>query len=64
LTQFLFILFILSCVAVPILWGITVNWLFGRLQHGKPTSNEGQASEESTAEAEIDQEEPVIEYYI
>lgn len=57
-------LFILSCVAVPILWGIVVNWLFGRLQSGKPASKESQTPAEPSAEAEIDQEEPVIEYYI
>lgn len=61
MTQFLFIL---SCIAVPILWGIVVNWLFGRLQRGKPASKVSQTPAESSAEADIDEEEPVIEYYI
>jgi hypothetical protein len=61
LTQFLFIL---SCVAVPILWGVVVNWLFGRLQKEKPVPDKSLNPSEPGAESEIDQEEPVIEYYI
>ena len=61
LTQFFFIL---SCVAVPILWGVVVNWLFGRLQRGKSATNKIRSPTESNSESEIDQEEPRIEYYI
>ena len=63
MTQFFFIL---SCVAVPILWGIAVNWLFGRLQRNKPASDKSLTQPESTGdgELELEQDEPVIEYYI
>ena len=46
-------LFVIACVAVPITWGITVNWLFRRLRRKS-------ASGESTETVD----EPLIEYYI
>lgn len=62
------ILFALACVAVPILWGIAVNWMFGRLQKPAPsTSNresESESDNESSSESSVEQDEPLIEYYI
>lgn len=47
------ILFIVACVAVPIGWGIAVNWLFRRLRR------------KSETDAPVDSvDEPLIEYYI
>ena len=48
------LLFVLLCVAVPIIWGIAVNWLFRRLNPPSDARNDGTNS----------QDEAVIEYYI
>ena len=56
------IFFALACVAVPILWGIAVNWMFGRLQKSAPSTT-GRESE-SGIESNAEQDEPLIEYYI
>ncbi len=58
------ILFVLACVAVPILWGIAVNWMFGRLQKPAPSSPARDNETESDSESKVQQDEPVIEYYI
>jgi len=55
-------MFVLACVAVPVLWGIVVNWLFGRLQSSVSVP-ESDASETDEV-IEADSEEPIIEYYI
>lgn len=63
------ILFALACVAVPILWGIAVNWMFGRLQKPAPSTGHESQSEsagesETGSESGAEQDEPLIEYYI
>lgn len=64
------ILFALACVAVPILWGIAVNWMFGRLQKPAPSAadrdvkSESKNESDSGSESEVEQDEPLIEYYI
>ena len=64
------ILFALACVAVPILWGIAVNWMFGRLQKPAPSTtgheseSESAGESESVTESSAEQDEPLIEYYI
>lgn len=47
------VLYVIACVAVPIGWGIAVNWIFRRLRR-----NSGSDSSDSTVD------EPLIEYYI
>jgi hypothetical protein len=49
------ILFVVSCLTVPIVWGIIVNWVFHRLKTTAPVEDESQSET---------QDEPVIEYYI
>ena len=64
------ILFALACVAVPILWGIAVNWMFGRLQKPAPSTTGDESESKSAGESETgsesnaEQDEPLIEYYI
>lgn len=58
------ILFALACVAIPILWGIAVNWLFGRLQSSAPQSPAESDGIDADSESKVQQDEPVIEYYI
>ena len=53
-----------ACVAVPILWGIAVNWLFGRLQKPAPTKKPPLKNESVAEEEGESADEPVIEYYI
>lgn len=53
----------LACVAVPILWGIAVNWLFGRLPRSGSSRTESSRTE-PVPESKVEQDEPVIEYYI
>jgi len=47
------VLYVIACVAVPIGWGIAVNWVFRRLKR-----NSGSDNSETTVD------EPLIEYYI
>lgn len=49
------LLFVLACLAVPIVWGIVVNWIFQRLA---TTSTDEAAGSQQT------EDEPTIEYYI
>ena len=58
------LLFVAACVAVPILWGIAVNWLFGRLQKPAPTKKPPLKNESVAEEEGESADEPVIEYYI
>lgn len=44
------VLYVVACVAVPIGWGIAVNWVFRRLKRN--------------SDADSSVEEPLIEYYI
>ena len=44
------VLYVTACVAVPIGWGIAVNWVFRRLRRN--------------SESEETVDEPLIEYYI
>lgn len=55
MSPFARILVVVACLAVPIVWGIIVNWVFHRLKTTTP------AEEDSENES---QDEPVIEYYI
>lgn len=46
-------LFVIACVAVPIAWGVTVNWVFRRMRRKSKSDESPQTVDE-----------PLIEYYI
>ena len=46
-------LFVIACVAVPVGWGIAVNWVFRRLRRDDESDNSVETVDE-----------PLIEYYI
>lgn len=50
------LLFVFMAVAVPIVWGVVVNWLFRRLNSPNKSSRSG--------DTDGNGDEPVIEYYI
>ena len=57
------LLFVLLCLIVPIIWGVTINALFHKLRPRKTTDSPSPSpSPEETSEDADD--EPVIEYYI
>ena len=47
------VLYVIACIAVPIGWGIAVNWVFRRLKRDSGSDNSDNTVDE-----------PLIEYYI
>ena len=57
------ILFVLLCLVVPIIWGITINALFQKFGPKRPVAQDTN-SQASDLSPDDSKDEAVIEYYI
>lgn len=57
------VLIVIACVAVPILWGVAVNWVFDRLARRAARGCKAQRDADKNKD-DSDTDQQVIEYYI
>ena len=56
--------FVLTCVAIPIAWGVAVNWLFRFMKYRRRSGRDESVEKGIEPPTVQPDDEPVIEYYI